>query len=162
LPVANLGSLDPGFDPSADRFKRLKFYIVFAVIGTAIVVVGFYPYSSEPMSFTATGIRYANTGTGILVFANITDSSKPGLVDLAASIDGMADGYCGAELATNQSIACDFGYPNGGGSFVSCSQLAETQDHVLTLSAYFTYPGWLIYRGVTNTYSVTGSQLYCS
>jgi hypothetical protein len=150
------------FDSSADRFKRLKFYIAFAVIGTAIVVVGFYPYSSGPISFTATDIRYANTGTGILIFANITDTSKPSLVDLTASIDGMGDGYCGAELAINQSIACGFGYPNGVGSFVSCSQLPETHDQVLTLSAYFTDSGWLIYRGVTNTYSVTSSQLDCS
>jgi hypothetical protein len=147
-----------------DRFRRYKILIVLVAIAVTIVLVGSYEVGLETTSITASfaanDIHYVNNGT-IQISADITDTSKPNLVDVIASIDRMGDGVCSYEIATNQTLVCVFSYPFPGG-LLSCSQLPETQNHVLSLNAHFTNSrGVIIPRGIVNTYSVTSSELGC-
>jgi hypothetical protein len=141
----------------ANRRYALLLLPLFVLASVALFFPVYYRInlqSLERASFEANNFNFVNNG-GIQTTADVTSNSRFSLIQVNADIDGHFDGICGYGFASNRTVACVF-TSQGVGNLVSCAQLPKQQNHTLSLSAYFANTNY-----ITNTYTVTSSELGC-
>ena len=132
--------------------ERWYYYLGVTALIALSVISSQYQESLKPASFTASGIHFVTNNGTIEVVASITNPSQPSLIQVNAAVDGLDDGVCGYGIKTNQTMVCNFSIE----PLLSCNQLPESQNHTLTLNAYFSNT-----KTVINMYSITRTQLGC-
>lgn len=137
--------------------KRMRlYYLAILAVVVLFVALGFiqgYYGTNEPVSFTASNIRFQTSNGTIDVLANVTNTSSPSIIQVNAALDGLDLGVCGYGIDSNHTMACNFLEK----PLLSCGQVPQVESHTLTLSAYFGSG-----RTLTNSYAITRTQLGCN
>ncbi|HEV2137216.1 MAG TPA: hypothetical protein VGR53_00065 [Nitrososphaerales archaeon] len=143
--------------PVAEVTRGLKrtwpYYLAIFGITILFVVYTQYQDSLQPVSFKVSGIHFSVNNRAVQLNANVTNTSKPSIIQVDAAIDGLDFGVCGYGIDANQTKVCDFQII----PLLSCSQIPQIANHTLTLSPYFENG-----RKPTNTYQIANAQLGCA
>lgn len=115
----------------AKQKRTWLYYLPVLAVIALIVVYTQYQDSLQPVSFRASNVHFMVENGSIQVIANITNTSRPSMIQVDAAIDGLDAGVCGYGINANQTMVCIFQII----PLLSCSQIPLTTNHNLTLSS---------------------------